>query len=181
MKYAINLFPRQKSEMAEKSLYFIANYLRYALVLSLLAIIIIFFLRMRLDQQLIDEKEKLALKRSIVNATKELQSDLNTTQYKIKTVQSLLDRQDEFFSKLSYINGVVPQKAIINSLKIDEKQVIIEGTCPEHQLIQSFAAKLRSDGRFGKVTLSKVTRDKGMYSFSVVLEGFTKVIESQKS
>jgi Tfp pilus assembly protein PilN len=179
MKYAINLFPRQKSDVVERSVYFIANYLRYALVLSLLVVIVIFFLRISLDQQLIDEKEKLSLKQSIVTATKDLQADLNAAQFKIKTVQSLITSQDLFISKFEYINKVIPRQAIITKLTIEEKQIILDGTCKDYQLIQAFVAKLREDGKFEKVTLSKISRSTDEYLFSIELDGYNQIVEKQ--
>jgi len=175
MKYDINLLPNRGPRAAKRLIEFIANYVRYALVISLLAVIIIFFLRMQVDQQLIDAKEKLTLKKSIVEATKGLQEDLNTIQAKIKMVQGALNKQDLFVEKYEYVNSVIPARAKILSISINDKQVIITGNTVDYRLIQQFLARLRKDGRFDTVKLDSIARDtSGKYSFSMTLGVYKK-------
>ena len=100
MKYAINLFPSKRSFLSVLT-NFLVYYLRYALVITLFVIVVIFFLRMQLDQKLIGEQQKLSQKKAIVHATEGIRSDLEKIQNKVKDISSILKKQDKIIEVMT--------------------------------------------------------------------------------
>jgi len=173
MKYAINLFPNRKSHATEHIGYFIAHYFRYALVLTLLVILIVFFLRVRVDQRLADEREKLAMKKSIVAATKPLRTDLENTQRKITLIKNLFGKQEVLTEQMDYITNIIPKKSTVTTLLIDEKKVEIEANTSDFRIIQLFIARLAKDSRYEKVQMGQIQKlGNQKYTFTITLEGY---------
>ena len=68
----INLFPVSERTFSEKVLYFSLHYLRYIIVLTQITVIAVFFFRFKVDQEIIDLKEKVTQKQEIFKITKPL-------------------------------------------------------------------------------------------------------------
>lgn len=181
MKYAINLFPSKKSHVTEHLGIFIAHYFRYALVLTMGVVLIVFFLRVRVDQQLADEREKLAMKKAIITTTRPLRNDLENAQRKISLIKSVFSQQEVLNAQLDYITSVIPKKSTVKSIIIDEKHIQIEAETSDFRVIQLFINKLSKDARFSKIRTSKILKEGNkQYSFSIVLEEY-KTPDKNKS
>lgn len=181
MKYAINLFPPKKPKVMEHLGHFLAHYLRYALVLTLCIVLVVFFLRVRVDRQLADEREKLAMRKAIISATKPLRTDLENMQRKVTLVKSVLDKQDTLNTQLDYIAQVIPKQSQVQAIIVDEKHIEIQAETADFRVIQLFIARLTKDARFDKIQGSNVVKEGNKrYSFTIVLEGY-KVPKATKS
>lgn len=181
MKYAINLFPSKKSHVGENFGYFVTHYFRYALVLTMAAILIIFFLRVQVDQKLADEREKLAMKKAIVTTTRPLRTDLENAQRKITLIKGVFTKQDNLLTQLDYITQIIPKNSIVQSILIDEKQIEIHAITPDFRLIQQLVSRITKDAKFDKVKAGEIQKEGNkQYSFSITLEGF-KTSDVKKS
>ncbi len=181
MKYAINLFPSKKSHVGEQFGYFITHYFRYALVLTMAAILVIFFLRVQVDQKLVDEREKLAMKKAIVSTTRPLRTDLENAQRKITLIKGVFTKQDTLLAQLDYITQIIPKNSSVRSILIDEKQLEIKAVTSDFRVIQQLAGKLTKDAKFEKVKAGNIQKEGNkQYSFSVTLEGY-KTADIKKS
>jgi hypothetical protein len=172
MKYSINLFPSRKSAYQIIS-DFIVYYLRYALVLTLLFVVIIFFLRMRLDQSLIEERAKMTQKKAIISATQGIRDDLESIQKKVKNTNDILLKQDRILAMLEYVTSVIPVNFETVRAVVGENEFVLEGTAEEYHVIQNLQKKLINDAMFEEIDADDVTRDKnGIYTLKVMLESW---------
>jgi len=134
MKYAINLFPSRKSFFTVLS-NFMVYYLRYALVITLFVVVIIFFLRMQIDQKLVDEQAKMSQKKAIVQATEGIRGDLQTVQKKVKDINDILSKQDKIVEITNYVTKVVPSGMDLGTFEITSSSVKFAATTKEYKKI----------------------------------------------
>lgn len=180
MKYAINLFPSRKSFFTVIS-NFMVYYLRYALVITLFVVVIIFFLRMQIDQKLVDEQAKMSQKKAIVQATEGIRGDLQTVQKKVKDINDILSKQDKIVEITNYVTKVVPSGMDVISFEITSSSVKFAATTKEYKKIQSIQKRLQKEARFEKIDVGGISRDKnGIYSLSVNLTGWKGPLEEKK-
>lgn len=180
MKYAINLFPSRKSFFTVLS-NFMVYYLRYALVITLFVVVIIFFLRMQIDQKLVDEQAKMSQKKAIVQATEGIRGDLQTVQKKVKDINDILSKQDKIVEITNYVTKVVPSGMDVGTFEITSSSVKFAATTKEYKKIQSIQKRLQKEARFEKIEVGGISRDKtGMYSLSVNLTGWKGPLEEKK-
>jgi len=180
MKYAINLFPSRKSFFTVLS-NFMVYYLRYALVITLFVVVIIFFLRMQIDQKLVDEQAKMSQKKAIVQATEGIRGDLQTVQKKVKDINDILSKQDKIVEITNYVTKVVPSGMDLGTFEITSSSVKFAATTKEYKKIQSIQKRLQKEARFEKIEVGGISRDKtGMYSLSVNLTGWKGPLEEKK-
>lgn len=170
MKYSINLFPSRESQLPHQIYEFIAYYLRYALVISLFVVIVVFFLRMQVDRKLADEKEKLILRKSIIEATQALSKDLQQTQRKVGYIKSIVTKQEVFNTRLTYFLSTVPKNTTIQTVVLDAEKMQVEGISTDYRIIQLYIYRLQQEKKFETVKIENVNRDeKGVYRFSLTL------------
>ena len=66
MKYKINLLLPKEKNWLDKVIYFGLNYLRYILVITQTVIIMVFFYRFKIDQEIVDLKDAVKQKQEII-------------------------------------------------------------------------------------------------------------------
>lgn len=181
MKYAINLFPPKKKNFADDLFYFVGHYVRYAIVITLAVVLVVFFLRVRVDRELGDEKERLSMRKAIVAVTKPLRADLENMQRKISLIKGVLNKQDTLNAQIDYITNVIPKKSNIQTITINDSSVQIDALTEDFRIIPIFTARLLKDARYESIKVTKVQKENAArYSFSITLENF-KDTKSQKA
>lgn len=183
MKYSINLFPTKESQLPKQIFEFVAYYLRYALVITLFIVIVVFFLRMQVDRALVEEKEKLGLKKSIVTVTKDLREELEHTQKRITLVKDIFVKQDTFRKRLDYFLSSTPRDATISVVSFAEREMQIEGSTKDYRIVQLYANKLRKEKMFESVTIDSISRNKErryLFSLTLVFRSEGKSVAGQK-
>ena len=169
MKYAINLFPSRRS-VFDVLTNFMVYYLRYALVIALFFVVVTFFLRMPLDEQLVNEQQKMSQKKAIVAATEGIRGDLQKVQQKVKDINSVLTGQDLIIAQINYVAAILPSSVTVSTLDISDKGVNVTATTPEYKHIQGLQKRLQTEARFEKIAFGDITRDtKGVYTITITL------------
>lgn len=173
MRYEINLFPKKEVAIVSKAQYFVSHYLRYILVLTQFVVICVFFYRFSIDQLIIGEKEKLAQKRAIINATKPLRDEMNKTQKSIKSVQTIFAAQDLWTSKIDYLLSIFPVNVTLTSLKDEGATLRFAATATSPEIIKKMYNRLLADKQFGKVQLGPLTiKNNTEYQFDMTLDQY---------
>jgi len=182
MKYAINLFPHSKHHTIERLKYFGTHYLRFLLVITQLIVICVFMYRFSIDQQIVDEKQKLSQKLAIIEATKTLRADLEKKQTSIKQIQMIFTMQDVWRDQVTYIRSVFPKKATLKLLTVNEKSIQLSGSTDTRLIVQQLYQKITNEKKFKSVKLDQFTRDvDGMYQFTITMEGYQTAVKPTKS
>lgn len=174
IKYQINLFQQSEKKILDKVVHFAINYLRYILVITQFVAIVVFFFRFRVDQEIVDLKDKLNNKQSILVATQNLLTHVKKLDTQIKKVSGLLDIQDNFQMQFNYINSKIPEDIQVTSMSYTKKSVIFFGQTKQIESVKKIFENLQSEKRFKKVELSNIDKSEKNYTFSLLLTEFQK-------
>ncbi len=172
MKYLINLFPEKEKNVSEKIIYFAFHYLRYILVITQFVAICVFFFRFKVDQEIVDLKDKLNQKQSIVTATSELVGRVQEIDTKMKQVQTVLDEQEVFQSKYSYTLSKISPEIRIENFVMGADAVDIDGSSATVEPIKSMYDALQADQKYKVIDLSTIEKGEDRFSFSLHLAEF---------
>lgn len=172
MKILINLFPHQQKTATERLIYFGLHYLRHILVITQFVAICVFFFRFTVDQQIVDLRDTLAQKDSIVEATSSLIKSVEELDVKIKNVKTVLSLQAKTQETYNYIFSKTPENINFNLLSIEGELVQIEGVSTSAESIRDFFENIKNENKFESSELSNIQRDSAGYNFSIELQGF---------
>ncbi|MFS8159061.1 MAG: hypothetical protein ACMG6E_02395, partial [Candidatus Roizmanbacteria bacterium] len=82
----INLIPHKEKKFAEKVVYFLLHYLRYILVITQIVVILVFFLRFKIDQNVIDLEESYNQKQEILKLASPILDEAQAVSLKEKDI-----------------------------------------------------------------------------------------------
>lgn len=172
MKTLINLFPHQDKTASERLIYFGLHYLRHILVITQFVAICVFFFRFTVDQQIVDLKETLSQKDSIVTATQSLVKSIEDLDRKINNAKQILDEQTQINESYAYVFSKIPDNIKIETLEFKNNIVSLQGSSENAEIIRAIYENIKNEKRFKIVTLSNIVREENSYLFSIVFEEF---------
>lgn len=172
MKYLINLFPEHEKSTSEKIVYFGFHYLRYILVITQFIAICVFFFRFRVDQEIVDLKDTLSQKQSIVVSTEQLMGRVDEIDAKSKNIQTILDDQDLFRERYTYVIETLDPSIIVDDISLNVDGVDIKGSSVRVEPIRSYYERLLEEKKFNVIDLSSIERTADSYVFSMRLAEF---------
>ena len=173
MKYLINLFPEPQKNTIDKIIYFAFHYLRYILVITQFVAICVFFFRFKVDQDIVDLKDKLNQKQSIVVATQDLLTRVQEVDAKMKQVTVLLDEQDFLQAQFGYISNKIPGDIRLSEFQLTDQGMIFRGVSQTIEPVKAMYESLQKENRFKKIELSNIEKSEGGFAFDMTLSDFT--------
>lgn len=169
MKYKINLLSRKKESLTDKLIYFALSYLRYILIITQIIVIGVFFYKFKVDQEIVDYQDSVGQKKEIIEVTQPLFVEAKTTDFQIKEVRRIIERQDKFLDILNYLSTIFPDKLYLSKLTITDNSMKLEGFGDSGLLIQSFYQRLKTDKKFANVNLKSLKKIDVGLSFEIEL------------
>lgn len=174
MKYRINLFPKKERNITDQAVYFSFHYLRYILVVTQLVVIIVFFYRFKVDQEIVDLKDTLKQKKEIITVSQPILQQAHAVDIKSGFATGLMKSQNKYQAMITYFLSVFPSKLSLSQLIIENDSVTFGGTAIDVSIVQVFLARLRTDGKFKNVNLLSLKKSDFGYAFNFVLNGYTQ-------
>ncbi len=169
MKYKINLLSRKKESLTDKLIYFALSYLRYILIITQIIVIGVFFYKFKVDQEIVDYQDSVGQKKEIIEVTQPLFVEAKTTDFQIKEVKHIIERQDKFLDILNYLSTIFPDKLYLSKLTVTDNSMKLEGFGDNGSLIQSFYQRLKTDKKFANINLKSLKKIDVGLSFEIEL------------
>jgi len=174
MKYKINLLTLKKETLSDRVVYFALHYLRYILVITQIVVIIVFFIKFKVDQEIIDLKESVSQKQEIINVSQPLIDEARLINKQMGEISSILVQQDNLTGAFSYVLSVFPADLYLSSFSIRDSKFVLTGISNNPNAIRFFLNRLQKDARFNSVALKNIQKkDDGLY-FSFDLDTYKK-------
>lgn len=172
MKYQINLFPPRNKNIADRAVYFSFNYLRYILVLTQMVVILVFFYRFQVDQEIVDLRESVVQKGEIISVSEPLLKDIAALERRSSAASDIVLEQGTFQKVYQYFFRTFPSELFLTQLNFTDTGVHMEGYSQNIQIIRAYIARLQDEKRFTAVQLEYVKRQDFQYLFALHLQGF---------
>lgn len=172
MKYKINLFPEPERNAVDKITYFALHYLRYILVITQLVAIIVFFFRFKVDQDIVDLKEKLTQQRSILTSANSMLDQVKEIDTKTKNIREIIEVQNNFQNQYFYLYSKINPDLNVSILSIDSQGVKITGSSSNVDSIKKMYESIKTENKFKIINLENIDKKDGSYDFNLSLSEF---------
>ncbi|OGK19737.1 hypothetical protein A3D80_03245 [Candidatus Roizmanbacteria bacterium RIFCSPHIGHO2_02_FULL_40_13b] len=169
-KHGINLLGEKERGVTEKILYFALHYLRYIIVITQIVVIIVFFFRFSIDQQIVDLKEKVTQKQEIIKITKPIVIEAQAVSLKTDSIKKELSKENEVNSLINDVLSKIPDGVILFDFGINENGITLKAHATSIAVIQYLNTTLSKDKRFSKVKIDTVIKDTNGFIFSIALD-----------
>lgn len=166
-KVQINLLTKKEDKVVNKIIYFGLHYLRYIIVITQIIVIGVFFYRFKIDQEIIDLKEKVQQKQEIFKITQPLLDEAALINKESTFIQDVLAKQNSFNGQTKTIFSNIPTEMILVNVVVDEKKISVEGISQSSARIKQLTELLKNSKAFKDVQISRVEKSEFGYQFTI--------------
>lgn len=169
MSYNINLASKLESNTIDKIVDFFFNYLRYALVLTMLVLLGVFFFRLRIDQNIEELEDSISQKRQIFEIVKPMINHASEIDSKMSVVGTIINAQDKQLALFEFIYSQFPKELFLTRLSYDTESLIFSGQTSDPRVLELYYKKLKSYPPLTSIVLNKVQRTERGYEFTFTI------------
>ncbi len=169
MSYNINLASKKEANTIDKIVDFFSNYLRYALVMTMLVLLGVFFFRLRIDQNIEELEDSIGQKRQIFQVVKPLLTHAGLVDARMKAVDSVVREQERQLEIFNLIYSSFPEQLFLTRLTFDTTGLVFSGTASDPRILEMFYKKLKTHDSLKSIVLNKVRRTETDYEFTFTI------------
>lgn len=173
-KFDINLLSQAgiSGKPLGKFLRWSLTYGRYIIILTQIVVLLAFFSRFKLDQDLSDLHSKIEEKTNIVKALALVEQNTRTIQHKLETIKTLEVSRALYFEILQTLAQNIPSEVSIQRIILSKNKLTLSGSALNNLVFSSFLNFIRRSGYFTQITLDQVgkTVNDSSIDFSVSME-----------
>ncbi|MCR4329973.1 MAG: hypothetical protein NUV65_05525 [Candidatus Roizmanbacteria bacterium] len=168
--YKFNLLERKKSAFVTVAVDFLNQYIRYILIITELVVLGVFFVKILLDQRIVDLKEGIDQKNQIIIAALPLIQNNNKMAKKITEIDTLLLAQKSTYTLFTTVLDNVPSSVLLSSFSLKDNTVEVSGTTYNAIDIKKYEKRLKKILGENSVAIKLITIDEGKYTFNVKIQ-----------
>lgn len=168
-RYHFNLLSKRKVAFSNEFLSFIQRYVRYILISTQLVVLAVFFVKILLDQSIVDLKESIDQKNQIILAAQPLIRDNNQFAEKIDLLDGLIEKQRTSYGSMFTVLDNVPETITVTKFTYNRNQITLSGSTFEANDIKKFEARLKKKLPNSSVVIQKIIIQQRSYQFELVI------------
>jgi len=165
-QFRFNLLIKKERAMLSEAVSFLNSYAKYVIVLTQIIVLFVFFIKIILDQTVIDLKESIDQKNQIILTAKEMIENNNTIALKLNEIETIINGNDFYYQTLKSILSNVPRSITINTISLAKNRFFLEGESEKHLDIQKMQIRLTNKVK-KKVIVEHISKKGGIYYFKI--------------
>ena len=167
--FRFNLLIKKERAALSEAVSFLNSYAKYVIVLTQILVLMVFFIKIVLDQTVIDLKETIDQKNQIILTAKEMIDQNNLLAKKLKEVDLIINTNNYRYDSLSTVLKNIPSSVKISNIVLQKDSITLEGEGKNPLDIQKLQMKL-SKKIDGTVSVDQITKNIDTYLFKLSIE-----------
>lgn len=144
------------------------SYGRYIIIGTQIVVLLAFFSRFILDQQLSDLHTRINEKTNILEALKPVEINTRVLQNKITLIKQLEDTRSLYALVSNTLSEKTPDNVIISQLILNQNAMLINGNAQNNAGLSQFLEVLLTDPLFTQIVIEDITQEEdGSLSFNI--------------
>lgn len=164
--FRFNLFQKRGGSFIADAVLFFNTYAKYIIIVTQLVVLSVFFIKIVLDQTIIDLKESIDQKNQIILAAVPMIESSAHLSQKIEQLNGLVDQSARQYALLSNVLKNIPETITLDNITITEKGLSLLGNTFETTDIKRLQTRLQKK-KLGTVTIERILKEKNIYSFEL--------------
>ena len=168
-KYRFNLLDKKAKNIFGEVSGFLNDYARYIIVLTQLLVLVVFFVKIILDQSVIDLKEAIDQKNQIILTSKEMILTNNRLAEKAIDLNTLIGMNEKQYVRVVRSLNNIPKTVTLSRLSLTKTKTLFNGTTPDPMDIKRM--QLRLSQKLGQnITVTKISKEYNVYNFEIAID-----------
>lgn len=164
--FRFNLLIRRERAALSEAVSFLNTYAKYVIVLTQILVLFVFFIKIILDQTVIDLKEAIDQKNQIILTASEMIDNNNVLAKKLREIDAILAINDFRFQTVKTVIDNIPRTITVNSVDLQKNKIVLDAQSVDPVDIQKLQLKL-SQKVTGKVQVRQISKDINIYYFKL--------------
>ncbi len=165
-QFRFNLLIKKEKAVLAEAVSFLNTYAKYVIVLTQILVLIVFFVKIVLDQTVIDLKETIDQKNEIILTAKEMIDNNNLLALKLIEVEQILKINDYKYQTLKAILANIPKSIKVNSIQLQKGQITIDAEGVDALDIQKLQLRLAKQTK-GIVKIEQLNKKVNVFYFKL--------------
>ena len=137
-----------------------------------MVVIIVFFYRFQVDQEIVDLKDSVRQKGEIIAVSSSLLKDVQAIELKAKSIEKITKQQDSMEKMYSYFFSNFPENLYLTKLEFNDNDILIEGYTNNVEAVRLYNARLNEEKRFNEVKLESLKKQDLNFIFVFSMKDF---------
>lgn len=163
-EYGINTKP------LGKFLVWTLTYARYIIIGTQIIVLLAFFSRFKLDQQLSDLHSEIDQKSNIILALSAIEDNFRSLNDKVSVIESLEKQRGSIYEVILYLQGKTPSDVYLSSITFNKDHLVLKGKTKNNNSFATFIQIITSNTTFTDVSVTDISQaDDGFIAFEIQL------------
>lgn len=145
------------------------TYGRYIIITTQIVVLLAFFSRFKLDQDLSDLHSKIEEKTNIIQALAPVEENTRNIQTKLEIIKTLETSRTIYSDVLKTLADQTPADVAITKIKIDKNDLTFSATAVNNSAFANFLNLVRRNSYFNQITLDQVSKSVNGESIDFIL------------
>lgn len=167
-QFRFNLLIKKEKAVLAEAVSFLNSYAKYVIVLTQIMVLVVFFVKIVLDQTVIDLKETIDQKNQIILTAKEMIDNNNLLALKLVEVDQILKDNDYKYQTLRSVLKNIPKSIKVNSIQLQKEQVVVDAEGPNAADIQKMQLRLAKQIK-QVVKIEQLNKKMNVYYFKLTV------------
>jgi len=165
-RFRINLLVKKERRVLNEAITYLNSYAKYVIGLTQIVVLVVFFIKIILDQTVIDLKETIDQKNQIILTAQEMIDNNNLLAKKLIEIDKILETNNFRYSTLATTLKNIPSSISIQTVSLREDRLTLEGIGTDPVDIQKLQNRL-STKLESQVTVVSITKEIDRYIFQL--------------
>lgn len=159
-KIAINLLSEYgiNTKPLGKFLKWSLTYGRYIIIGTQIIVLLAFFSRFKLDQELSDLHTHIDEKTNIIYALSNIETNVRTIQTRVGTLKELESGRTNYIDAITFLQKANPRGVSITALIFDEQVMNLTGEASDEKGFSLLLDKIKSNPLFSKIAVDDISQ-----------------------
>jgi hypothetical protein len=167
--FKFNLLEKKTVSVLSEATSFLNSYAKYIIVLTQLLVLVVFFVKIILDQQVIDLKEAIDEKNQIILVSEEMIQHNNLLAEKTQNLVAVYNSSQAQYQVLTETLNNIPESVNLSKVELHNDTMIVFGKTYEAVDIKKMQLRLLTVLN-KKVTVEKISKEQNIYYFEIKVD-----------
>lgn len=164
--FRINLLIKKEKLFFSEAVFFLNSYAKYIIVITQLLVLAVFFVKIVLDQSVIDLKEAVDQKNYIILSAEEMIQNNNHFAQRLKDITDIIKTNDIVYSIINTALSNIPKSITLKKINFDGKLLIMNGQTTEPLDIQKLQLRLTKKTNL-ETRITNIVKEFNIYHFEL--------------
>ncbi len=166
--FRINLLKKKGSSFVTELSLFFNSYAKYIIIITQLIVLGVFFVKIVLDQTIIDLKDSIDQKNQIILTSDPMIQNNNSLVSKLTFLDTLVVNTDTHYTIFTTALVNTPRSVILDNISLSPRQVSVSGSTYEVLDIKRFQLNIQK--KLGRpIKIDKINKEANLYFFEIII------------